>query len=113
MGSNCANRSSAVKLIFMGLNMGFWSELKNANPHRTMARGNELAMSIITSMAPIHDKLDGSGEICSVCRAKFGSVGFKNVQPYTVTVNSSTPLTFANSSDLIVCAKCIEVFAIG
>jgi hypothetical protein len=97
----------------MGLNMGFWSDLKKANPHQSMARGNELAMANIASITPVRDSLDGSGEICSVCRVKFGSLGFKNVQPYTVSVDSSTPLTFANAGKLIACEKCIEVFEIG
>jgi hypothetical protein len=93
--------------------MGFWSELKKANPHQGVKRGNELASASIIDITPVSGTLDDSGEICSVCRAQFGSLGFKNVQPYTVTVDKLTSLSFADTSKVIVCAKCIEAFSIG
>jgi hypothetical protein len=93
--------------------MGFWSELKKANPHEGVKRGEELAAAKVSDISPIERNLENSGEICSVCRAEFGSFGFKNVQPFTVTVEKPTPLSFSDTSKVIVCAKCISVFAIG
>lgn len=92
--------------------MGFWSELKKANPHEGVKRGEELAAVKVSAISPIEHDLENSGEICSVCRAEFGSFGFTKVQPFTVTVDKSTSLSFADTSKVIVCAKCISVFAI-
>jgi hypothetical protein len=93
--------------------MGFWDELKKANPHQGVARGNELASATITNITPIDHSLENSGETCSVCMAQFGSFGFRNVQPYTVTIDKATQLSFTNESIVTVCAKCISVFDIG
>ena len=93
--------------------MGFWSELIKTNPHQGVKRGKELASSNIIDIVVAPNTLEDSGELCSVCRAEFGSFGFKNVQPYTVTVDKPASLSLADTSNVIVCAKCIEVFCIG
>ena len=88
------------------------SELMKANPHQGVKRGNELAAAKIVGVAPMECSLENSGEICSVCRAEFGSFGFNNVQPYAVTVDKPTSANLANTRELTVCAKCIEVFGV-
>jgi hypothetical protein len=114
--------------------MGFWSELKKANPHQGIKRGNELGVANIVDIDPIYgfvgaatqheenssylDPLTGREMrngflVCSVCRVAIGDVGNKSARPYTVTVDKTTPLSFADTNYVTICSGCIEVFNIG
>jgi hypothetical protein len=111
--------------------MGFWNELKNANPHQGVKRGNELGAASIIEIAPIDGFVKDAKQyeansscpdpvtgreirngflVCSVCRVAIGDVGNKNARPYTVTVDTATPLSFANTNRVTVCSGCIEMF---
>lgn len=97
--------------------MGFWNELVNANPHRSMKRAKELEAEIIKKIAPLHDPTKHGAEmkngfpVCSVCRVEIGNVS--KAQPFTVVVDSETPLTFSNTNNITVCSGCLEMFDIG
>ena len=113
--------------------MGFWGEFKKANPQQGIRRGNELGAANIVDIDPIYgfvgdatqhkansshsDSLTGREMrngflVCSVCRIAIGDVGNKNAQPYTVTVDKATPLSFSETNYVVVCSGCIDVFGI-
>ena len=97
--------------------MGFWSELKKANPHKSMKRAKELEAANVVDIAPINDPTNSSGEmkngylVCAVCRVAIGDVS--KGRPYKVIVNKATPLSFADKNDVTVCSGCLETFNIG
>ncbi len=114
--------------------MGFWSELKKANPQQGIKRGNELGAANVINIDPIYGFVGDATQheanssyndaltsremrngfpVCSVCRVAIGDVGNKNARPYTVTVDRATPLSFADTNYVTVCSGCIEVFNIG
>jgi hypothetical protein len=115
--------------------MGFWSELLKANPHQGVKRGDELGAASVVSIDPIYSPVEDNSTlheanssyrdpltsremrngylVCSVCRIAIGDVGNKNARPFTVTVDKTTPLTFADTNNVTVCSGCIEVFSVG
>lgn len=114
--------------------MGFWSELKKANPQQGIKRGNELGAANIVGIDPIYGFVEPATHheenspyndpltrrelrngflVCSVCRIAIGDVGNKNARPYTVTVDEATPLSFSDTNNVTVCSGCIEVFNVG
>ena len=96
--------------------MGFWSDLKKANPFESMKRGDELGTRNIVDIIPIYDPNNCGGEIkngylvCDVCRVEIGNVS--KAQPFAVTVDKTNQLTFSNKNKLTVCSECLKVFNI-
>ncbi len=91
--------------------MGFWSDLKNAGPHKGVARGRELSAARIRSITPAPELRSQGVKKCEVCHATFGALFFKEAYPCVVSISPLDHLSFGDKPpNYIVCNKCVETF---
>jgi len=101
--------------------MGFWSKLSDALPHKSMARGRELAACGIREVTQISNPtIANSPETyqCKICtimpRAKesgdiVNAIG-ESIQIYKISLVQNSSVSFHDSPDIEVCNVCLKVF---
>jgi DUF971 family protein len=95
--------------------MGFWNDLKNAAPHKGVARGHELYAARVNSIehgAGLNPSdLKGAEIKCEVCHMRFGAAFSKSSYPCIVQVSMFDHLSFGEHLPTVVaCNKCVETF---
>ena len=101
--------------------MGFWSKLSDALPHKSMAKGNELAACEVTEIMQISNStIANSPESyqCKVCtitpRAKesgeiVNAIG-ESIQIYKISLHQNSSVSFHDTSDITVCNVCSIIY---
>jgi len=98
--------------------MGFWSDLKNAAPHKGVARGRELHAARISSI--VHesdvspsDLVNAGIKQCEVCRVIFGAALSRDSYPCVVKISVFDHLSFGEHLPVVIaCNKCVETFGL-
>ncbi len=94
------------------LNMGFWESIADANPHKSIQRGRELAATGIESCQPIPRFMWDRAKECAVCKVRFGQVFARNVAPCLVTLEQGYGVSFGEGRSHVVCEKCVGTFGL-
>jgi len=96
--------------------MGFWSDLKNANPHKSLARGRELFSARISAIERLNsisasELKDTEIGKCEVCHVTFGAAFSGNSYPCIIQVSMFDHLSFGEHlPNVVACNKCVETF---
>ena len=89
--------------------MGFWKNLMDATPGKSVARANELRSCGINSIIEIPSVMYDRVYDCSIFKVRFGQTFAKNSLP--MLINTNTIPSFAKTeSGVVVCHKCVQTF---
>ena len=102
--------------------MGFWNDLTNALPHKSINRARELQECEITSIIqtpPSLVELNPKQNQCEICKITPGSAFAKNIQMFNVMIGEDSRLSFHQTSPgdpdhkiLCVCVSCMKTWYI-
>ena len=92
--------------------MGFWKDLMDANPHKSMERASELTSRSIKSVIELPSILSDKAKECSICKMRFGKTFAKNAYPCLVTLETRERLSFSSTNQVIVCDACARNFGL-
>jgi hypothetical protein len=96
--------------------MGFWSDLKNAAPHKAHSRGRELYAASISSIQKGNglssSELEEIGfKRCEVCYVTFGATFSGHFFPCLIIVSEFDHLSFGEHLPAVfACNKCVKTF---
>jgi hypothetical protein len=89
--------------------VGFFKDILDASPHKSIQRAKELHQSGITSISELPHFMHESIFDCSICKARFGKIFAKDKIPLLVTTERQ-PSFSDNDPAYVVCQKCVIHF---
>jgi len=92
--------------------MGFWKSIVDANPHRSVARGRELASTRIEICSLLPTFLHDRAKECAVCKVRFGQIFARDVAPFLLTLEKGEAISFGSGEQHIVCERCVTTFGL-
>jgi hypothetical protein len=99
-------------LVEKGVSMGFWKSIVDANPHKSMARGRELASTGIEFCSLLPQFMHDRAKECAVCKVRFGQIFAKDVAPFLLTLEEGEAVSFGSGKHHVVCERCVNTFGL-
>ena len=97
--------------------MGFWKDLIDATPAKSLKRANELHQAGIENVIELPSVMFNKVFDCSICKVRFGQIFAKSSIPMLVTVGDNVKLSFSRENifgekhnQVVLCHKCVDTF---